>query len=631
MKHSILISSAIALASLATLPTVAKDKVNAPKPLFPVPEQKQIDWQKMETYAFIHFGLNTFNDREWGYGDTDPKTFNPTKLDCEQWAKTLVAAGMKGVILTAKHHDGFCLWPFAGNDYNISRSPYKQGKGNIVQELSEACKKYGLKFAVYLSPWDRSRAEYATPAYLPYFYAQLRDLLTNYGEVFEVWFDGANGGDGYYGGARDTRTIDRKNYYNYPRIFEILDSLQPQAVVFGDGGPGCRWVGNEKGFAGETNWSFLRKGEVYPGYPKYPELQYGHADGNQWTAAECDVSIRPGWFYHPEEDDKVKSPEQLTDLYYRSVGHNATLLLNFPVDREGLINPIDSANAVNFHKTIQKELANNLVAGMTPRVSNTRGKGFEAKAMTDNSWDTYWATNDGINTADITFTFKKPKKMNRIMLQEYIPLGQRIKKFAVEYLDGTVWKAVAQNEETTTVGYKRLLRFNTVESKGLRIRILDSRGPICINNVGVYYGGKDAQLTWSATAEAIKSLPFSVAELNEAQLTTITDRDPKTVLTCNKNEILIDLGKTVDVSTLMYLPDQSEERKGLIHSYTLYICDANGNNIQEIKSGEFSNIQNNPVLQTITFPKTSTRYIKLKATKMVVNGEMMRIAELGVK
>ena len=286
----------LALAALSTFSATASDNVKAPAPILPLPQQKQVDWQKMETYAFIHFGLNTFNDREWGYGDSDPKTFNPKRLDCEQWARTLVAAGMKGVILTAKHHDGFCLWPFAGNDYNVSRSPWRDGKGNVVREMADACKKYGLKFAVYLSPWDRSRAEYATPQSLPYFYAQLRDLMTNYGKVFEVWFDGANGGDGYYGGAKDRRTIDRKNYYNYPRIFEMLDSLQPQAVVFGDGGPGCRWVGNEKGVAGETNWAFLRKGEVYPGYPKYPELQYGHADGNQWTAAECDVSIRPGWF-----------------------------------------------------------------------------------------------------------------------------------------------------------------------------------------------------------------------------------------------------------------------------------------------------------------------------------------------
>ena len=622
----------MACTAMVSTNAFAKDEVKAPAPLLPLPEQKQVDWQRMETYAFIHFGLNSFCDREWGYGDTDPKMFNPKRLDCEQWVKTLIAAGMKGVILTAKHHDGFCLWPFEGNDYNVSKSPWRNGKGNVVKELSEACKKHGLKFAVYLSPWDRSRADYGSPSYVDYFHSQLRDLLTNYGPVFEVWFDGANGGDGYYGGARDKRTIDRKNYYNYPRIYQILDSLQPQAVVFSDGGPGCRWVGNEKGFAGETNWAFIPKNTVYPGYPNYPELQFGYPDGDQWTAAECDVSIRPGWFYHPEEDDKVKSPEQLADLYYRSVGHNATLLLNFPVDRNGLINPIDSANAVNFHKLILRELGNNLVAGMKPKVSNERGGQFAAQALTDGSWDTYWATSDGVTSADITFTFKKAQKMNRIMLQEYIPLGQRVKKFAVEWLDknGT-WKAVEQGEETTTIGYKRLLRFLTVETKGLRVRILDSRGPICMNNMGVYYGGEDAQLTWSPASVAMKSVPFSLKGFDEAQLTKVVDRNPATVLFADKNELLIDLGRDTKVSTLMYLPDQSENRHGLIHSYTLAACKADGTDEHVLSSGEFSNIQNNPVLQTITFEPTTTRYLKLKADRMVNDGEQIGVAELGVK
>lgn len=624
--------AAMACTAMVSTPTFAKDEVKAPAPLLPLPEQKQVDWQRMETYAFIHFGLNSFCDREWGYGDTDPKMFNPKRLDCEQWVKTLMAAGMKGVILTAKHHDGFCLWPFEGNDYNVSKSPWRNGKGNVVKELSEACKKHGLKFAVYLSPWDRSRADYGSPSYVDYFHSQLRDLLTNYGPVFEVWFDGANGGDGYYGGARDKRTIDRKNYYNYPRIYQILDSLQPQAVVFSDGGPGCRWVGNEKGFAGETNWAFIPKNTIYPGYPNYPELQFGYPDGDQWTAAECDVSIRPGWFYHPEEDDKVKSPDQLADLYYRSVGHNATLLLNFPVDRNGLIHPIDSANAVNFHKLIQRELGNNLVAGMKPKVSNERGGQFAAQALTDGSWDTYWATGDGVTSADITFTFKKARKMNRIMLQEYIPLGQRVKKFAVEWLDknGT-WKAVEQGEETTTIGYKRLLRFLTVETKGLRVRILDSRGPICMNNIGVYYGGEDAQLTWSPASVAMKSVPFSLKGFDEAQLAKVVDRNPATVLFADKNELLIDLGRDTKVSTLMYLPDQSENRHGLIHSYTLAACKADGTDEHVLSSGEFSNIQNNPVLQTITFEPATTRYLKLKADRMVNDGEQIGVAELGVK
>ena len=291
MKNNKLLSALWLSASLSVVMSACSSThVKAPDPILPIPEPKQVEWQKMETYA---------------------------------------------------HHDGFCLWPFAGTDYSVANSPYKDGKGDVVRELSEACKKYGLKFAVYLSPWDRHQANYGTPAYLDYFYAQLRDLLTNYGEVFEVWFDGANGGDGWYGGAKETRTIDRRNYYNYPRIYEMLDSIQPQAVVFSDGGPGCRWVGNEKGFAGATNWSFLRKGEVYPGYDKSYQLQYGHADGNQWVAAECDVSIRPGWFYHPEQDSLVKTPEQLVDLYYRSVGHNAS----FPSDdTEGTGNKSGSWN-----------------------------------------------------------------------------------------------------------------------------------------------------------------------------------------------------------------------------------------------------------------------------------------------
>ena len=368
-KHSLRNVRSLACAMLLTtgslLPLGAQKTNNAPAPILPLPEQRQVDWQKMETYAFIHFGLNTFNDREWGYGDTPAETFNPTRLDCNQWVATLKAAGMKGVIFTAKHHDGFCLWPFKGTDYNVAHSPFRGGKGDVVRELQEACKKQGMKFAVYISPWDRNRADYGTPAYLDYYYAQIRDLLSNYGEVFEIWFDGANGGDGWYGGANDRRTIDRRTYYKFENIQALCDSLQPKAVMFSDGGPGCRWVGNERGIAGATNWAFLRKNTVYPGYPKHYELQYGHADGDQWTPSECDVSIRPGWFYHAQQDNQVKSPQQLADIYYRSVGHNGTMLLNFPVNRDGLIHSIDSTNAVKFREIIDNDFKTNLIAMIT--------------------------------------------------------------------------------------------------------------------------------------------------------------------------------------------------------------------------------------------------------------------------
>lgn len=605
-------------------------KVLPPEPILPVPEPKQVEWQQMETYAFIHFGLNTFNDREWGYGDTDPKTFNPTNLDCEQWAQTLVKAGMKGVILTAKHHDGFCLWPFEGTDYSVKNSPWKNGKGNVVKELSEACKKYGLKFAVYLSPWDRHQANYGTPEYLPYFYAQLHDLLTNYGPVFEVWFDGANGGDGWYGGAKDIRTIDRKNYYNYPRIYEMLDSIQPQAIIFSDGGPGCRWVGNEKGFAGATNWSFLRKGEVHPGYDKSYELQYGHPDGNQWVPAECDVSIRPGWFYHPEEDDRVKSPDQLVDLYYRSVGHNATLLLNFPVDRRGLIHPVDSANAVRFHEMIQQQLKTNLVAGMTPKVSNERGGDFVASALTDDNFDTYWATEDGVTTADIEFSFDTPTRMNRMMLQEYIPLGQRVKAFVVEYLDKDTWLPVKLNEETTTIGYKRLLRFETVETKGIRIRITDARGPLCLSNVGVYDAGNVSD-SFVEKVEDIESVPYLLPDVKAEEAAKASDKQAQTICFVEGDRLLIDLQEERMVSSLHFLPDQGEPNKGLIANYEIRVGTSKEAVNQLVKAGEFSNIQNNPVMQSVFFTPVKARYIELKATRMIRAGEPMGFAELGVK
>lgn len=621
---------------LLSIPVVAcclsctSGKVLPPEPILPVPEPKQVEWQQMETYAFIHFGLNTFNDREWGYGDTDPKTFNPTNLDCEQWAQTLVKAGMKGVILTAKHHDGFCLWPFEGTDYSVKNSPWKNGQGNVVKELSEACKKYGLKFAVYLSPWDRHQANYGTPEYLPYFYAQLHDLLTNYGPVFEVWFDGANGGDGWYGGAKDIRTIDRKNYYNYPRIYEMLDSIQPQAIIFSDGGPGCRWVGNEKGFAGATNWSFLRKGEVHPGYDKSYELQYGHPDGNQWVPAECDVSIRPGWFYHPEEDDRVKSPDQLVDLYYRSVGHNATLLLNFPVDRRGLIHPVDSANAVRFHEMIQQQLKTNLVAGMTPKVSNERGGDFVASALTDDNFDTYWATEDGVTTADIEFSFDTPTRMNRMMLQEYIPLGQRVKAFVVEYLDKDTWLPVKLNEETTTIGYKRLLRFETVETKGMRIRITDARGPLCLSNVGVYDAGNVSD-SFVEKVEDIESVPYLLPDVKAEESAKASDKQSQTTCFVEGDRLLIDLQEERMVSSLHFLPDQGEPNKGLIANYEIRVGTSKEAVNQLVKAGEFSNIQNNPVMQSVFFTPVKARYIELKATRMIRAGEPLGFAELGVK
>lgn len=609
--------------ALALMSHTVMAQVAAPAPITPLPQQKQIEWQKMETYAFIHYGLNTFNDREWGYGDTDPQTFNPSRMEVDQWVRILKEAGMKGVIVVAKHHDGFTMWPCELTEYNITKSAYdgpknKDGKVDVIQEVRDACDKYGLKLGLYLSPWDRNHAGYGTQEYIDYYYAQLRQLMTRYGSLFEVWFDGANGGDGYYGGAREKRNIDRRTYYNFPRINEIVHEFQPQAVIFSDGGPGCRWVGNESGYASATNWAFLRGKEVYPGYPQYRELQYGHADGDTWIPSECNTSIRPGWFYHPEEDSKVKTPEQLADLYYRSVGHNGTFLLNFPIDREGRVHPVDSANAIGFHRLIEKELKTNLLRHVPATVSSCRGERFASTMLTDGDWDSYWATPDGVTSGTIIFAFDNPTKVNRLMLQEYIPLGQRVKSFTVEArikvpgAKQSKWVQLDCGEETTTIGYKRLLRFPTVEATGLRINITDARGPLCINNVAAFWGGEGSDNIYQQKAHTLKSVPFKVVKQT-------------------RRDVVLDLGEEMAANAFHYLPDQSEYNKGLIHDYELWTCDAVGNPAFLIRQGEFSNIEHNPLLQSLFFAPTKTRYLLLRAVKMVKESEPVAYEKLGVE
>ncbi len=484
-RHIHLVILALASCLMPLHATFAQE--HAPAPVHPLPTASQVAWQQMETYAFIHFGPNTFVDAEWGYGDASPTVFAPTRLDARQWARTCKASGLRGIIITAKHHDGFCLWPTTYTDYCVRNSPFRDGKGDVLGELAEACRAEGLKMGVYLSPWDRHQAFYGTPFYMEYYLSQLEELLTRYGDLFEIWLDGANGGDGWYGGACEKRKIDRRTYYDFARIHETIYRHQPHAIIFSDAGPGCRWVGNEKGFANATNWSFLRIGEVYPGYDKAEELQSGHADGDTWVAAECDVSIRPGWFYHAKEDNDVKTVAQLVDLYYRSVGHNATLLLNLPVGRDGLIHPTDSTRLMGMHAQIQKELSTNLLGVARIRVGSERGKSFAAPMLNDGDYDTYWATPDGVEKETVEFIFKRPVTINRMMLQEYIPLGQRVKRFAVEYHDGKQWRAVDCGEETTTIGYKRLLRFEDISTRRLRVRFEESRGALCISEIGAYH------------------------------------------------------------------------------------------------------------------------------------------------
>ena len=450
----------------------------------PVPSRQQLEWQQLETYAFIHFGLNTFNDMEWGFGDTPASTFNPTKLDCEQWVLTLKNCGMKGVILTAKHHDGFCLWPTQTTDYSIKNTPYKNGEGDLVRELSDACHKHGLKFGIYCSPWDRHQAEYGREGYVSIYHQQIEELASNYGPLFEFWFDGANGGDGWYGGANEKRSIVAERYYDYEKARAIVWSHSPEAAIFGGTVPTLRWIGNEQGRAGATLWSMYHTD--YESLNNTKTLSRGFVDGEAWLPAEVDVSIRPGWFYHEGEDDKVKKVEQLTNLYYQSVGRNANLLLNFPVNKEGRIPSIDSANAVNWYHSLQQEFAHNLLKDCKVTATNTRSPRFSAKYVLDEEYTKYWATEEGIRKAELVFEFPKPTMVSRVMLQEYIPLGQNVKQFSISrYVNGK-WLPVETDEELTTIGYKRLVRFEPVEMEKLRIRFVVAKGTLSIAHVGAY-------------------------------------------------------------------------------------------------------------------------------------------------
>jgi alpha-L-fucosidase len=447
-----------------------------PAPFGPVPSARQLTWHSLEFYGFVHFTVNTFTDREWGYGDEPESVFNPTDFSAEQIAQTAKAAGMKGLILTCKHHDGFCLWPSAFTEHSVKNSPWKNGRGDVVREMADACRQAGLKFGVYLSPWDRHRADYGTPEYLVYYRHQLRELLTHYGPIFEVWFDGANGGDGFYGGARETRTIDRKTYYDWNDTWKIVRALQPAACIFSDGGPDVRWIGNERGVAGDPCWATLKAGDFSPGEADAKRLNRGDRPGTDWIPGECDVSIRPGWFYHAPEDAQVKTPEQLLDLYFQSVGRGAALLLNLPPDRRGRIADADVKSLLEFRKRWEAIFSQNLAAGAKVSASNVRGqdKTFAAENVLSGDRQKYWSTDDAVTTPELILDWGEPKTFNIVSLREFLPLGQRIEAFALDRWQDGRWIQFASG---TSIGNRRLIRGDFVTTTKVRLRITQS--PVC--------------------------------------------------------------------------------------------------------------------------------------------------------
>jgi alpha-L-fucosidase len=413
------------------------------------PTPQQLAWHNMEYYWFIHFGPNTFTGKEWGHGDEKEEIFNPTELDCRQWARLAKASGAKGIIITAKHHDGFCLWPSKYSTHTVRESGWRNGKGDVLKELSQACKEYGLKFGVYISPWDRNHPKYGTEEYNDVFVNMLKELFTNYGSIWELWWDGANG-EGPNG---------KKQEYDWRRYENLVRKISPQTIIFSDIGPDCRWVGNEKGFAGTTNWNYLdtagfKRGA---GAPPTDTLTSGNIYGKNWIPAECDVSIRPGWFYHKEEDEKVKTPQQLFELYLKSVGRGANLLLNIPPDGSGLINVHDSVALMGFKKLREENFA--APVAIKKYAAKVPGKEYFLK----------W------NTAT---------KINCIVLKEPIEKGQSIGSFIIRIKN----KMQTVKEITgTTVGHKRIITFPAIEADSFEVIINGVRLKPLISEASAYF------------------------------------------------------------------------------------------------------------------------------------------------
>ncbi len=666
----------------------------APKPVGPIPTANQLRWQKMEYYAFIHFSINTYTDMAWGFGDENPQLFNPEKLDARQWAKICKEAGMKGIIFTAKHHSGFCLWPSKYTDYSVEKAPWKNGKGDIVKEMADACKEFGLKFGVYLSPWDRNHPDYGKPEYITYFRNQLTELLTNYGDIFEVWFDGANGGTGYYGGANENRKIDRDTYYDWQNTYKLVRKLQPNIVIWNDGGDRAdlRWVGTEAGYVGETNWSLLNAtGDV-------PEemLRHGVENSNAWVPGEVNTSIRPEWFYHPKEDERVKTLPQLMDTWYNSVGRNATLLLNFPIMPNGLIHPTDEKNVLEFAKARQEAFGNNLLFGVEATASAHRGKSnkYKGDKTLDGDGETYWALDDAQKTGSITIDLKKELDFNRFMVQEYIALGQRVKSFTLEALVKGKWEVI---DTQTTIGYKRILRFSTVKASKIRFTVTDAKAAPLISNIEIYnapiiitpptisrakngtvslnagddaaeiyytldgntpnlesfkYDGPVSTTDGKVTVKAISHSPltgkmsevsyekFDVSRKNWKVVNT-EDKNVDKIFDGNSdsdwsmkgdthNEIIINLGKLQKLTGFQYLPNQHWWAEGSIITHYEFSVSADAKNWEKVSDGEFSNIKNNPFVQTKTFSEIETQYIKFKAPKTVGENSAAGIAEFNI-
>ena len=593
--------------------------ITPPPPYGAIPAIRQLNWHQNEFYGFIHFSPNTFTDREWGYGDEDPSIFNPTNFNADQIVKTAESAGMKGLILTCKHHDGFCLWPSKYTEHSVKNSPWKDGKGDIVREISESCYRNTMRFGVYLSPWDRNHADYGFPEYLEYFRKQLTELLTEYGKIFEVWFDGANGGDGYYGGARESRHINRVKYYDWENTWALVRQLQPEAAIFSDVGPDIRWIGNESGYALYPCWSTYTPAGIdgqtpAPGLLDYEAGMHGHENGELWLPAEVDVSIRPGWFYHAHEDNLVKTPEELLKCFDESIGRGTSFLLNLPPDRRGQIHENDVAALKEFRQHINESFAHNLMKSATVSASGIRSDNdhFAPSNIISSQMDTYWSVNNDTTNAGLIIQFPECVVFNTIILQENIALGQRIREFRISIDHDGSWEVISHQK---TIGFKRIVRLENTQAEKLRIDFAGNACPV-ISHVSIYH------------CPPLKSRKNKEEKGIDKRGWTILN-DPSAAAFNRDSAIMwkfedtahqcldIHLGGEVAVSRFAYTP-HSESPDGLIEHYQFHVSNNAEDFGEAVHKGRFDNIRNNPVRQMVILNNVVTgSYIRFEALSTV--------------
>jgi alpha-L-fucosidase len=632
----------ISILSAILFSTGVYAQTGAPQPYGAVPTERQLKWHETEMYCLIHFTPTTFQNKEWGYGDASPSLFNPAKFSARQIVSAARSGGFKGIVFVTKHHDGFALWPTKTAAYNISESPWKEGKGDMVREFQQAAKQEGMKFGIYCSPWDRNNPNYGTPAYLTIYRNQLKELYSNYGELFMSWHDGANGGDGYYGGKNEKRQVDQSTYYDWMNTWEITRKLQPNASIFSDIGPDVRWVGNEKGISPETSWSTITiKGNdgkpAMPGFMNDANLGSGTRGGKQWIPFEGDVSLRPGWFYHAEQNGQVKTVAELFNIYCKSVGHGGALDLGLSPTTEGILHPKDVSTLAAFGKLLQQVFAHNLAREAKISLSNVRNNQqhhYGEANLTDASRYSYWATDDNIHQATAQLNFKKPAHFSIIQLRENIKLGQRIDSAGIDIFKNNKWEELAK---ATSIGSNRIIRLLQPQTAAkIRIRIY-APVAIALSEIGLYLepeirsaATKNTENTYNKTNWKATSPATAITDLKNA-----TDNNASTFFeTKTSDHIDLDFSKPLAFSAVGYLPAQDGIAAGAIEKYEL-LSSNDGKNWKIIAEGEFSNIKANPILQRISLAKKNTaRYLRLVAKQTTgqtgQGNSLLRIAEIEV-